>query len=303
MVESQTGAPPSEMVREPVVLALTGATGAVGGRVARLCVASGMPVRLLVRDAARAPSLPSAAVRVFGGYGSGDAVEALAGARLLFMVSASESPTRLREHLDFVDAATAAGVEQVVYTSFQGAAPDATFTLARDHWATEEHIRASGMTWTFLRDSLYADFIPRLVGPDGVIRGPARDGRVAAVAQADIARCAQAVLADPAPHRGRTYDLTGPAAFTLAEVAEVLTDVLGRPVSFHDETLEEARASRAHWNPPPWQLDAWISTYLAIAAGELSHVSDAVRRLTGREPLGLADLLAGGAGETGGTGG
>ena len=75
-----------------------------------------------------------------------------------------------------------------------GAAPDSVFTLGRDHWHTEEHIRASGMASTFLRDSLYADFAPMLVGLDGVIRGPAGDGAASLVAQDDIADVAVAAL-------------------------------------------------------------------------------------------------------------
>jgi NAD(P)H dehydrogenase (quinone) len=85
-------------------------------------------------------------------------------------------------------------VAHLVYISFYGAAPDATFTLARDHWQTEQHIRERGLTFTFLRDNLYADFIPLMPGADGVIRGPAGDGRVAAVAQDDIADVATATL-------------------------------------------------------------------------------------------------------------
>ena len=130
------------------------------------------------------------------------------------MVSASETPDRVERHRAFVDAAVAAGVRHLVYTSFVGAAPDSVFTLARDHWATEEHIRASGLEFTFLRDNLYADFLTFLVGDDGVIRGPAGDGRAAVVVQDDIADAAVAVLRDPAPHAGRTYDLTGPQALS-----------------------------------------------------------------------------------------
>ena len=84
------------------------------------------------------------------------------------MVSAAESEDRVDEHRTFVDAAAAAGVRHLVYISFFGAAPDATFLLARDHHVTEQHIEHSGMTWTFLRDNLYADFFPLLAGDDGV---------------------------------------------------------------------------------------------------------------------------------------
>ena len=78
-------------------------------------------------------------------------------------------------------AAAAAGVPHLVYTSYYGAAADATFTHGRLHAATEDHIRASGVPFTFLRDNLYLDFLPDLAGADGVIRGPGGSGAVSAV--------------------------------------------------------------------------------------------------------------------------
>ncbi len=209
-------------------IAVTGSTGRLGGLVARKLAASGIAQRLLVRDPARAPELPSA-VAVRASYDDGSAVEeALAGIETVLMVSASETPERVEQHRSFIDAAAAAGVANLVYTSFCGAAPDATFTLARDHWATEQHILGTRLRATFLRDNLYADFLPLLVDDQGAIRGPAGDGRVAAVVQDDIADAAVAVLRDPGRHAGRTYELTGPEALTLTEVAATLTTVTGR---------------------------------------------------------------------------
>jgi NAD(P)H dehydrogenase (quinone) len=273
-------------------LAITGATGRLGGRIARLLADKGVAQRLLTRSPERAPALPlTEAVRA--PYGDREAVgAALSGIETVLMVSAAEAPDRLAEHLTFVAAAAEAGVGHLVYISFLGAAPDATFTLARDHWATEEAIRASGMGFTFLRDSLYADFVPLLAGEDGVIRGPGAEGRASVVAQDDIAEAAVAVLLAPDRHRGRTYDLTGPEALTLAEAAQVLTDVLGTPFAYQPETVEEAYASRAVYGAPPWQVDAWVSTYTAIAAGELAAVSTAVAELTGHPATPLAEVVA-----------
>ncbi|MEU4561941.1 SDR family oxidoreductase [Actinoplanes sp. NPDC023936] len=271
------------MSSEPI--AITGATGQLGGRIAHRLSALGVPLRLLVRDVARAPRLPGADA-VVAPYADGPAVrKALDGVRTVLMVSASETPDRVQQHHTFIDAAADAAVEHLVYISFAGASPAATFTLARDHWATEEHIRARGIAATFLRDNLYADFLPHLAGADGVIRGPAGDGRVAAVAQDDIADAAVAVLRDPAAHAGRTYELTGPEALSLAEIAGILG------VRYHDETVEEAYESRAVYGAPRWQLDAWVSTYLAIAAGELATVTTHIADLTGHPPTGIAQLL------------
>jgi NAD(P)H dehydrogenase (quinone) len=274
-----------------VTIAITGATGNIGGAVARALAAEGVPTRLLVREAARAPELPGAEVAVTT-YADADASErALAGVDVLLMVSGAEAPDRLDQHRTFVAAAAAAGVRHVVYTSFQGAAADSTFTLGRDHHWTEEAIRATGMTHTFLRDSFYLDFVEDLVGEDGVIRGPGGDGAMAAVARADVADVATAVLRDPAAHRDITYDLTGPEAITLAEAAATVAEVRGRDVRYHAETVEEAYASRQRWNPEPYLADAWVSTYTAIADGSLAAVSGDVERVTGRAPRTLRQVL------------
>lgn len=272
-------------------LALTGVTGHLGGLVARGLADAGVPLRLLARNPARLPELP-ASVAVACAYADDDATRAaLEGVETLFMVSGEESADRLSQHRAFVDAAAAAGVRHVVYTSFYGAAADATFTLARDHWATEQHIIASGMTHTFLRDNFYIDFLPALVGEDGVIRGPAGAGRVAAVTRADIGRVAVETLAHPSAHVDVTYSLTGPEALTMTEVAAIIGEETGREVSFHDETVAEAYVSRRRWEAPQWQYDAWVSTYTAIAAGELATVTTDVRTVTGREPESLRDFL------------
>jgi len=263
---------------------------------ARQLTASGFAQRLLVRDAARAPQLDDAHPVVCS-YGDGAASrQALDGAETLFMVSAAEAADRLQQHYAFVDAAADAGVQHVVYTSFYRAAPDATFTLARDHYATEERIKASGMDYTFLRDNFYLDFIELFAGEQGVIAGPADDGRAGMVARADVARSATAVLLDPEAHAGTTYTLTGPESLTLSEAAERLTAVRGRRFGFHNETLDEAYASRAGYHAPDWQVEAWVTTYTAIAAGQLDVVTDDVERLTGRRAISLAEHLAGATG-------
>ncbi|WP_165984115.1 hypothetical protein [Streptomyces sp. YIM 98790] len=87
------------------------------------------------------------------------------------------------------------------------------------------------------------------------------------------------------------YGLTGPQALTFHEIAAVLTAVTGRNVTYHAEGLEEAYASRARYGAERWQLDAWVSTYTAIAAGELAGVTDAVPRLTGHPATPLADVI------------
>ncbi len=293
LADRPTGATVSHVV-EPPTIGVTGATGALGGRTARLLADAGRPLRLLVRDPARAPDLPGARVATVS-YGAPGALEALRGVETLLMVSAAEAEDRLAQHRAFVDAAATAGVRSIVYTSFVGAGASSGFTLARDHGATEDAIRQSGMSPTFLRDNFYAEVWPHFADEHGVIRGPAGDGRAAVVARRDVAEVAALVLAErdesPDRHAGATYDLTGPEALTVPEIAEVLTRVLGRPHRFEDETVEEARTSRASYGVPEWQLQAWVSTYTAIRDGELATVTDHVPRLLGRPATTFAEAV------------
>ncbi len=272
-------------------IAVTGATGRIGGRVARRLAAAGVPQRLVVRDPSRAPELARATLAQADYADAQAARRALTGVDVLFMVSGAEAADRVDQHRAFVDAAADAGVGHLVYLSFVGARADATFTLVRDHGATEEHIRRSGLRYTFVRDNLYADFLPGMVGDDRVLRGPAGQGRAAVVAQDDVADAVAAVLLDPDASAGATHELTGPAAVTLDEVAAVLTASTGAPVRYLPETVDEAYASRVSYGAPDWLVTAWVSTYTAIAAGELAAVTDDVARLTGHPATALGTLF------------
>jgi uncharacterized protein YbjT (DUF2867 family) len=271
------------------LVAVTGSTGALGGRVAARLADTGATQRLIVRDPARAPVLAGAEVATAAGYHDRDQIAAaLRGAHTLFLVSAS--PTRADEHLTAVDAAVDAGVRRIVYTSFIGASPDAVFTLARDHYATEEHIRQTGLAYTFLRDSIYMDFVPSFASPEGVIAGPAGEGKCAWVARDDIADVAVAVLTQEG-HDGQTYDLTGPESRTLEWAAEILSDHLGREITYEDESIDEAWESRAHHGASDWEVEGRISSYVAVAEGELDVLTDAVPALTGHEAMSLPEFL------------
>ena len=275
-----------------MTIAIAGATGNIGRATALSLIDSGVDdVRLLVRSAAKIPDELKGLPYAVCTYADDEAaLAALKGVDALLMVSAKESPRRVADHRAFIDAASRARVGSIVYTSFLGAAPEAIFTHARDHFFTEEHIKASGIDWTFLRDSFYLEFFAALLA-SGEIRGPAGDGACAGVSRSDVARVAAAVLADPGAHAGKTYDLTGPEAFTMAEAARIGTEATGNPVEYIDETIEQAWASREPYGVPQWEVAAWITTYTAIRAGQLDVVTDSVEKITGRAPLSLSEVL------------
>ena len=305
------------------MIAVTGAAGQVGSRIASRIAGLGLAQRLIVRDAARAPRLPGAEVAVASSYDDFHGMRrALAGIGKLFLVSARDRfgvahlcaktglvpppYDRLRQQTAAVDAAVAAGVQHIVYLSIVNAAPDAVFILAHDHFHTEEYIRASGLHFTFLRASLYADNVPQCVSADDVIRAPAGQGRAAWVARDDIADAAAAILTTGG-HEGRSYDATGPEALTLAETAERLSAVVGRRITYRAQTPEEARATRSTsrlekfeaerrmltgHGLDDYEVDVFVTHFLQIAAGDLETVSDAIPRLTGRPARSLEEYLA-----------
>jgi len=272
------------------MIAVTGATGGVGGRVARALASQGQALRLVVRDSARAPDLGAEVAEAQ--YRDGAAMRAaFEGAETVYLVSGSESADRVQEHFSAVDAAAAAGVGRIVYVSFMGAAPDCVFTFARDHAATEERIRSTGLAHVFLRSCMYAEYVPLFASAEGVIQGPAGDGRAAFVSRDDVADVAAAVLAAPAEHDGRTYDVTGPEALNLDEAAAILSEAAGRPVVYERETLEQARESRRPSGAPDWEIEGWVTSYAALPAGDLEPPSDTVRQILDRPPRSLADVL------------
>lgn len=283
------------------MIAITGATGGVGSRAALRLAALGEKPRLVVRDPGRLEAVGidpvgvGGGVAVVGGYDDTEGLrQALDGVDTLFLVPAHEELGRVELHRHVIEVASDIGVSHIVYLSFlrpDGLA-EPSFSLVRDHWDTEDLLADSGLVTTFLRMSLYMDFTPMMVGADDVIRGPAGDGYFAPVCRDDIAEAAAIVLANPAAHAGAAYDLTGPERLTFTDIAAALATTTGRPITFHDETIEEARASRAVYDAPDWQVEAWIGTYLAVARGELDLVGTGVPDLTGHPATTLATFLA-----------
>ncbi|QDV62403.1 Quinone oxidoreductase 2 [Crateriforma conspicua] len=264
----------------PKLVAITGTTGELGREVAERVAQSGLPMRLLVRDSDRAPQMPNTDVRE-ASYEDVDAfATAVSGADTVFLVSLPESEQRRALHRSAIDACRQAGVNRIVYTSFTHPSPDAVFTLARDHYDTEQALESSGIPFTALRNNLYIEMIPTLVTA-GVIRGPAGDGQFAPVARTDVAAVAARVIVDGFENNQR-LEVSGPERIDLHHAAALMSEITGQPVGYINETMDEAFQSRAHLNATRFEIEAWISSYTSIAAGEMSNISDTVAKLTGR---------------------
>ena len=270
--------------------ALTGVTGKLWAMVAR-CLGAEEGLRYLARQPQRVRNAGAIPVLSCAYENTEQTRRALQGVSVVLMISASESPQRLQQHFVFIDAAKKAGVRHIVYTSFYGAAPTATFTLSRDHWRTEEYLKRSGLAYTIVRDNFYLDFFIDLCRTYGEIKGPAGDGKTSFILRQDVAAVLAAILKEPQRWADQTLELTGEEALSLDEIAKQVGRFLGADIPYIRETEREAYESRKRWPAEPWQYAAWVSTYTAMACGEQSGISDDVRRVLGRAPMTLSQYL------------
>jgi NAD(P)H dehydrogenase (quinone) len=270
----------------------TDASGQVGGKVAALLAARGHRQRLIVPDAAKAPVLPGAEISILADESDSPALQAaLADADTVFLVPVRERPDRVAVHRGAVGAAVAAGVRHIVYSSFLSAAPDATFTWARDHYATEEHIRSTGVPFTFLRGSVYLEVLHYAVGPDQTIHAPAATGG----SPRSHARTWHGWRRQcwPRPPRTPARPMTSPGRrrFPSRSWRRRSPRRGETPVGYADQDVTEALALARASGMPEWQAQGWVSALHQVSTGELDIISDTIRTLTGRRPVSLAEFL------------
>jgi NAD(P)H dehydrogenase (quinone) len=274
-----------------LMIVVTGSTGRVGGLVARRLEAAGHPMRLLVRAPHRVPRIKDAQV-ITAEYGDPEALaKGLQKGDRVFMVSLwIGGDTRLDLHRSFIDAAARADVAHLIYLSFVNAGPKAIFSHAREHGATEEMLRASGVPWTAIRNSMYADDIPGWFDPDGVAREPGEEARMSFSYRPELADVIAAELTEPG-HEGKIYNITTPDSASMRELAQIAGKVTGEEYGYDPipdaEWIERWKAQ----GRPEWALEAGLTSYAALRAGELDVVSDDYQKVTGRQASSIAQVI------------
>lgn len=273
------------------MILITGASGHIGSRVAQLLKMENASIRLMGRDVTKLPALKGAEV-IRADYADSASLErAFDGIDVAFIVSGYEKPEKRAElHINAIANASKMGVKKLVYLSFQGASPDSKFPMSRDHFLTEEFLRKSGVPFTALRDSFYMDLIPEMFNKDGIMKGPAGNGKVAWVAREDVARAVTAELLNREANN-MCFDITGPESISLTETAFRLSALLGKTLRYQEETINEAEEWRKVLGAPQWEVDTWVGSYLAIANNEVGKVSNNVKMITGRNPLTIEEYL------------
>lgn len=277
---------------------IVGATGQLGRLVVEELLERGTPGGEIVatgRDTDRLAALAGKGVRTarIDLDEPATLAPAFAGADTLLLISTSEPGRRVPQHRAAIEAAVAAGVGHIVYTSAPRA-DDTPLVLAPDHRATEEMLAASGVTRTILRNNWYHENYTATLHQArdlGFFVGSAGKGRVPSAARADFAAAAAVVLSDPAAHADAVYELTGDTAWTYDELAATLSEVLGRDVVYKDLSTAEHVAALVEAG-----LDEGTAGFLAamdgnIREGALEEPTGGLSRLTGRPSTPIAETL------------
>jgi NAD(P)H dehydrogenase (quinone) len=276
-----------------MTIAVTGATGELG----RLVVdrlkqhVPAAEIVALVRSLDRAGNLGIAARAA--DYTEPAALEAaLAGVDTLLLISGSDIGQRVAQHTNVINAAKKAGVRHVVYTSLLHA-DTSTLSLAPEHVETEKALKASGLTYTILRNGWYTENYMGAVAPAlalGTLYSSAADGRIASASRADYADAAVAVLTGQG-HEGKTYELAGDTAYTLAELAAEISTQSGKTIGHQSIPEADYAAALTKAGVPEGFAAALASWDVAASKGALFDDSRQLSMLIGHPTTSLAHAV------------
>jgi NAD(P)H dehydrogenase (quinone) len=275
-------------------IAITGASGHLGRLVTQELLDRGVSADDLVLVTRSPDALAERQNVRFGDWTQpATLADAFAGVDRLLLISGDDLATRLDGQRAAIDAAKAAGVQRVVYTSAPNPVPDNPFAVGPSHRGTEEALQASGLNWISLRNALYAEFeIPDFQGAvaTGQMVSNQGEGRTTYISRADCAAAAAgALLSDT---ENVTYEITGTELLSPADKAALASELAGKPVELVLVDDDAFIAGLQEHGIPAEGAQVIASFGRAIREGYLDQLTDAVEQLTGRPPRSLRDVVA-----------
>jgi NAD(P)H dehydrogenase (quinone) len=219
--------------------------------------------------------------------------EAFEGATHVLIISTNEVGSRVDAHRAAIEAAKKAGAKHIVYTSHAAADTSVSY-VAPEHALTEKIIRECGLKYTILRNFLYPEnlllSLP-IALKVGAIHGATGDARTAWVTRRDCADAAAGALRNAEDHENKTYDVTGPKAYSQADLAMIVSNVVGREIPYVNHSLSDFREKLLGDGLPPKFVDVYMSFEESASTGELDVVTDVVQKLSGHAPETLESYL------------
>jgi NAD(P)H dehydrogenase (quinone) len=280
---------------------ITGATGHYGGLVIDFLLKEGIEpagITALARDNSKAESLVNKGIKVVTGdyddYKS--LVSAFAGTEKLLFISGSDVVKRGRQHENAVNAATETGIKHIIYTSFQrvnDSASSPIALLAKAHIDTEKHIKASGMEYTILKNTLYAEGLPAFYGEMAAETGiffPAGKGKGAFALRSDMAEATAKILTQSG-HENKEYLFSNIESVSFADVAEILSEIFRKKVIYTDPSVENYAGTMRKAGVPEPVIGIMTGFGEALIQGEFSATSKDLENLLGRKPVSVREFL------------
>lgn len=280
---------------------ITGATGQLGNGVVTELLKKNYAsnISVLVREPQKAEQLKKAGITVHTGdymdYHS--MVKAFMGKEKLFFISSSDLNDREKQHENVVKAAIEAKIKHIIYTSFQRkneTESSPIWMLASAHIATEKMIKASGLTYTILKNGLYADFLPALLGDNiaetGTIYLPAGDGKAAFTLRSDLALGSAEIITGKG-HENKIYEFGSDHAYSFNEIATFLSEITGKKISYNSPSVDEYKAVLAKAGVPEIYIGMFTGSAIAIKEGEFALEDNTLAKVLGRKCTNLKELL------------
>jgi len=293
-----------------MAIIVSGASGQFGRAAAERLIRRAPPSELILttRSPEKLADLAAAGAQVrFADFDDPASLEtAFAGGDRMLLISTARAGSRLQQHRNAIEAAKAAGVRHVAYTSFINARkPGNPSFECFDHRDTEILLEQSGLAWTHLRDSHYAEAVAQIIAPIAIMAGrlptSAHDGGEAFVSREDCVDSAVAVLTTPG-HENKAYDLTGPEMLTIPKAVQMISELSGKPIAVdyvsdedmfaHFDALGFPRHASDKVDPErPWSSDGMVTFEQAVREGYFAVISNDVETLTGKKPRPLREVL------------
>jgi uncharacterized protein YbjT (DUF2867 family) len=275
------------------MILITGATGNVGSQLVKTLSKRGEHARVLIRCRARAQAIALPGIEFAeGDFTRQDTfVRALEGIDRLFLLIPSSSEVEQQQR-NLVDAAKRSGVRHVVKLSQFGAYAQSTGRFQRYHGAVEDYIHNSGIEYTFLRPNLFMQGLLNFreaISAQGAFCIAAGDAKVSIVDVRDIAAIAALALTESG-HEGKIYEITGPESLTHTEMADRLSEAIGKSVKYLNISPDMMRQGLLGLGMPAWQADGLVEDYDLYRRGEAAKVTSTVREVTGIVPIAFSQF-------------
>lgn len=280
------------------MILITGANGHLGGATIDFLLTKNpnAKIKALVRSEEKGKDLKAKGVEIaIGDYLNYDSlVSAMKDVETMLLISSSTMGDRHAQHANAIKAAKENGVKHIVYTSVLKANPNSKFSAGIDHHKTEEDLKNSGISYTIMQNTYYADFLPNIIGnavESGAIYYSAGNAKVNFALRSEMAEANAVVLANPTAHQNKIYEITSANKYTFDEIAGILSAITGKQIKYVDIPVEVLKENIIKFGMPKEVADLMGSIAESMKAGEFDFIDPTLEKLSGRKPTDLKDFL------------